>query len=211
MKKIISVSIILTISIYFFSCAETSRKQKGTGTGAAIGAATGAILGQIIGKDTEATMVGAAIGTAGGSLIGYSVSTYMDKQEQELNAALAQSEAASIQRTNDVLVATFNSEVLFDFDSFSLKPGAVAEIGKIAPVLVKYPDTTVVVEGHTDSTGAEAYNQTLSEKRAEAVKDILVQHGLTPDRIETCGYGESQTISSDPAMNRRVKIVIKPI
>ena len=211
MKRIISISIILTMSIYFFSCAGTSREQKGVGMGAAIGAATGAVLGQVIGKDTEATLAGAAIGTAIGGSAGYTVGAYMDKQEQELKVALAQSEAASIQRTKDVLIATFKSELLFDFDSFSLKPGAVVEIGKVATVLVKYPDTTVVVEGHTDSTGAEAYNQKLSAKRAEAVKNTLVQHGLTPDRIETYGYGESQPISSDPAMNRRVKVVIKPI
>ena len=211
MKKIRLITTIFTMSIYLFACAGASTKQKGTGIGAAIGAAGGAILGQAIGNDTESTLIGAAIGTAIGGATGYAVGSYMDKQEEELNAALANSEAASIKRTQDVLIATFKSALLFDFDSFSLKPGANTEISKVANVLIKYPDTLIDVEGHTDSKGSETYNQTLSEKRAKAVKDILVQHGVASSRIQIHGYGESQPISSEDALNRRVNIVIKPI
>ena len=120
-------------------------------------------------------------------------------------------QAASVQRTQDVLTATFKSEVLFDFDSTALKPGAFAELGRVAAVLNKYPQTTITVEGHTDTKGSVTYNQQLSEKRAQAVKDALIQMGVDSSRIQAIGYGESQPISSDDAMNRRVNIVIKPI
>jgi outer membrane protein OmpA-like peptidoglycan-associated protein len=135
----------------------------------------------------------------------------MDRQEQELRAAMAASEAASIQRTQNVLTATFKSGVLFDFDSSTLKPGAYAEMDRVAGILNKYPQTTIRVEGHTDATGSEAYNQVLSEKRAQSVKNALTQRSVDPMRIQTVGYGESQPISSDDAMNRRVNIVIIPI
>jgi outer membrane protein OmpA-like peptidoglycan-associated protein len=135
----------------------------------------------------------------------------MDRQEQELRAVMAASEAANIQRTQDVLTATFKSEVFFDFDSASLKPGGFAEIGRVSGVLNKYPQTTIRVEGHTDSKGSETYNQTLSERRAGAVKNALVQQGVDGMRIIPIGFGESQPISSNDAVNRRVNIVIIPM
>ena len=124
---------------------------------------------------------------------------------------MAASEAASIQRTQNVLTATFKSEVLFDYDSSTLKQGAYAEIGRVANVLNNYSQTNIRIEGHTDSKGSEAYNQVLSEKRALAVKNALTQRGVDPGRVQTVGFGESQPISSNDAMNRRVNIVIIPI
>jgi outer membrane protein OmpA-like peptidoglycan-associated protein len=100
---------------------------------------------------------------------------------------------------------------MFDFDSSTLKPGAYQEMDRVAGILNKYSQTTIRVEGHTDSKGSEAYNQTLSEKRAMAVKNALTQRGVDPLRIQTVGYGESQPISSNDAVNRRVNIVIIPI
>ena len=193
-----------------FSCAGTTNKEKGAKTGVLVGAAGGALLGQAIGRNTTATLIGAGIGAAVGGLTGHQIGAYMDRQEQELRAAMATSEAASIRRTQDVLSATFQSEVLFDFDSSILKPGAYGEIGRVANVLNRYPQTTIRVEGHTDSKGSEAYNQTLSEKRSLAVKSALTQRGVDPARIQTVGFGESQPISSNDAMNRRVVIVIIP-
>jgi len=109
------------------------------------------------------------------------------------------------------LTATFHSEFLFDFDSSTLKPGPYAEIARVANVLNRYPQTTIRVEGHTDAKGSEAYNQALSEKRSLAVKSALTQRGVDPKRIQTVGFGESQPISSNGAMNRRVVIAIIPI
>jgi outer membrane protein OmpA-like peptidoglycan-associated protein len=210
MKKTIAIIASLLLAISLFSCAGPTQQERGAKTGALIGAADGAILGQVIGGHTESTLLGAAIGTAVGGIAGHQIGAYMDRQEQELKAAIAASEAASIQRTHDVLSATFRSEYLFDFDSSTLKPGAYTEIARVADVLNRYPQTTIRVEGHTDSKGSEAYNQTLSEKRALAVKSALTQRGVDPTRIQTVGFGESQPISSDDAMNRRVVIVIIP-
>jgi len=210
MKKTIAIIASLLLAISLFSCAGPTQQERGAKTGALIGAADGAILGQVIGGHTESTLLGAAIGTAVGGIAGHQIGAYMDRQEQELKAAMAASEAASIQRTHDVLSATFRSEYLFDVDTSTLKPGAYTEIARVADVLNRYPQTTLRVEGHTDSKGSEAYNQTLSEKRALAVKSALTQRGVDPTRIQTVGFGESQPISSDDAMNRRVVIVIIP-
>ena len=209
-KTIVSIIVSLTLAMCLFSCAGSSKQTKGATTGALIGAAGGAIAGQAIGRNTEATLLGAAIGTAIGGIAGYSIGAYMDSQEQELRVAMAANDAASIQRTQDVLTATFKSDIFFDFDSSTLKPGAYAEIGRVSDVLNRYPQTTIRVEGYTDSKGSEAYNQNLSQGRALAVKNALIQRGVDPRRIQAIGYGESQPISSSDAMNRRVNIVITP-
>jgi outer membrane protein OmpA-like peptidoglycan-associated protein len=211
MKKVISIVLSLAITVCIFSCAGQTQQQRGAKTGVLIGAATGAILGQVIGRDTEATVIGTGIGAAFGGLAGHQIGAYMDRQEQELRSAMAASEAASVSRTQDVLTATFKGDVFFDFDSATLKPGAHAEIGRVADILTRYPQTTIRVEGHTDATGPETYNQQLSERRAEAVKNALVQRGVDPRRVYTVGFGESQPISSNNAVNRRVNIVIMPI
>ena len=209
-KRVISTIAVLVLSASLFSCATESRSQKGLATGAAIGAAGGALLGQVIGKDTESTLWGAGIGAAIGGLAGHQVGAYMDRQEQELRSALAANEAASIRREQNILTATFKSEVLFDSDSSVLKPGAYAEIARVSDILIRYPHTTIRVEGHTDSKGSETYNQQLSEKRAQAIKNALAQKGVDPNRIQTVGYGESQPISSNDSTNRRVNVVIIP-
>jgi len=211
MRSLVAVFLSFALLICLFSCAAQSRQQRGATTGVLIGAATGAILGQVIGRDTEATLIGTGIGAAIGGLGGHQIGAYMDRQEQELRSAIAASEAASIHRTQDVLTATFKSDFFFDFDSSTLKPGAYTEIGRVAEVLKRYPRTTIRVEGHTDATGPETYNQQLSERRAEAVANALIQRGIDPRRIYTAGFGESQTISSSNAANRRVNIVIMPV
>ncbi len=121
------------------------------------------------------------------------------------------SEAASIRRSQDVLVATFKGETFFDYDSATLLPGGYREVARAASVLNKYDQTQIEVGGHTDSRGSEQYNQQLSMRRAETVKNALVQQGVAPSRIMAIGYGESLPISSNHAMNRRVEIVIIPV
>jgi len=211
MKKLLTTLLIVAMAISLVSCATSSRQQKGTAIGAGVGAAAGAGLGQAIGRDTESTLIGAAIGAAVGGLAGNQIGAYMDRQEQDLRNAMAQSQAASVQRNRNVLQATFDSEVLFDFDSANLKPRSQAELNRVATVLKNYPQTTITVEGHTDASGPEAYNQRLSQRRAQAVKDALVQMDVEEWRVKAVGFGESQPISSSAAQNRRVNIRIDPI
>jgi outer membrane protein OmpA-like peptidoglycan-associated protein len=226
MKRTISMIIIAGLLAALVSCAGTTRRERSTGTGAAIGAGVGAILGQAIGSNTESTILGAGIGAVLGGIAGDQVGAYMDRQEDDLRRAVAASEetarqreatykseteAVVVQRTHDVLTATFRSEVLFDFDSSVIKPGGRSELARVAAVLNKYPQTTILVEGHTDQTGSQEYNLELSERRALAVKNALVEDGVNAHRIRVVGYGKSRPISSDDAANRRVTIVIEPV
>jgi outer membrane protein OmpA-like peptidoglycan-associated protein len=213
MKKTVSHIIICTALVASLtSCASLDTKQKqGTAIGAGVGAGVGAALGQAIGRNTKSTVIGAGIGAALGGLAGNQVGGYMDRQEQELRNVVASSEAASIRRSEDVLVATFKGETFFNHDSSMLLPGGFTEVSRIASILNKYNQTQIEVGGHTDSTGDEQYNQQLSMRRAEAVKNALVQQGINPSRIRTYGYGESRPISSNAATNRRVEITIIPV
>ena len=212
MNKAVSHIVVYSALIALTSCASLDTNQKqGTAVGTGVGAGLGAVLGQVIGGNTKSTLVGAGIGAVVGGIAGNQVGKYMDNQEQELRNVMAASDAASIRRSQDVLVATFKGETFFNHDSAMLLPGGHAEITRIAGVLNKYNQTQIEVGGHTDSTGSEQYNQQLSMRRAEAVKNTLVQQGINPARIRTVGYGESMPISSSDAANRRVEITIVPI
>ncbi|MCP3888674.1 MAG: OmpA family protein [Desulfobulbaceae bacterium] len=212
MKATSSIFISLVLVILLSSCASLDTNQKqGTAIGAGVGAGVGAVLGQAIGGDTESTMIGAGIGAALGGIAGNQAGLYMDKQEQELRNVMARSEAASIRRSQDVLIATFKGEAFFEYDSSSLLPGGYNEVVRMASVLNKYPQTQIEVGGHTDARGSEQYNQQLSLRRARAVERALIQQGVAPSRIRAIGYGESRPISSSHAMNRRVEVVIIPV
>lgn len=207
---ILTVICLMTI----ISCASwqgTSKQTKGTVIGTGAGAAVGAGLGAALGGSTEATLAGAGIGALVGGLAGNQLGAYMDRQEQALQQVAAQSDALSVQRSQDVLTATFKSDVMFDVNSASIKPGAYPEIDNVANILQAYPQTNIRVAGHTDASGSETYNQQLSERRAMSVKNALIQRGVADYRIESIGFGESMPISSSAAMNRRVEVRITPI
>ena len=218
MKKIVA----LTIAIVFLAAGcSTMKENKKTTIGAVSGAVVGAGVGYAIGGGT-----GAGVGTAVGALAGGTIGYMFDKQEREFKQALADSEAASIQREQriideskqreqEVLVLTFKSDFFFDVDSAVLKPGGYKDIDRAAVVLNRYPDTSLRVEGHTDSTGSEDYNLKLSEKRATAVKNELLAQNLEAARIQTIGFGEAKPVAdnnteSGRQLNRRVEIVIIP-
>lgn len=214
MKTLILIGIIGIVAMS--GCAGPQTKTgKGTAYGAAGGAVAGAILGQAIGRDTEGTLIGAAAGAAVGAAAGAGVGHMMDKQEAEMRDALAASEAAAVKREGDLLAITLKGDVGFDLDSDVVRPGLYNELDRIAQIMVKYPQTSILVEGHTDSTGSETYNQQLSERRASSVTSLLVQRGVDAQRINIIGYGESQPVATNDTpegrqMNRRVEIRINP-
>jgi outer membrane protein OmpA-like peptidoglycan-associated protein len=208
---------VLLLMFFLAACAQPmTTTQKGTAVGAGLGAAVGAGIGQAMGKDTKSTLLGAGIGALVGGVAGNQVGAYMDAQEQRMRQEMAAVEGASIQRNANTLTLTFKSNLLFDVDSAGLKPGAHDEMFRVAKVLNEYPQTTLLVAGHTDSTGADDYNQALSERRAEVVKNSLASSGVNPNRIRTVGYGESRPVAGNDTesgrqLNRRVEITIEPL
>jgi outer membrane protein OmpA-like peptidoglycan-associated protein len=213
MKTLIILSAVTLFMVA--SCATESKTKKGAAYGAGGGAIAGAIAGQLIGGNTESTLIGAAIGAAVGGAAGAGVGHMMDKQEQEMRQALADSEAASIRREGNLLAITLRGDVAFDHDSAIVRPGLYTEIDRIANVMLQYPDTVIRVEGHTDSTGTEEYNMDLSARRADSVKNLIVQKGVAPVRLETMAFGESSPVATNDTeagrqMNRRVEIKIAP-
>lgn len=209
MKKFFMITTFIFFAATFFSCA--TKQGTGTAVGAGTGTAVGALLGQLIGGNTESTLIGAGVGAALGGLAGNQFGRYMDRQEKELNNAIAASESASIQREEDLLRATLKGGSYFDFDSSRLQTNVYPELNKISAILIKYPQTSIEVGGHTDTKGSEEYNQRLSERRAGAVANQLIHNGVAAQRIRVVGYGESRPISSNDAMNRRVEIIIMPM
>jgi len=197
-------------------CAQPmTRTEKGALIGTGAGAATGAVLGQAIGRDTGSTLIGAAVGAAVGGVAGGMIGNYMDKQEQAMRRELADIESASIKREQNVLAVTFKSDILFAVDSVALKPGAYDELSRVARVLNQYPQTNITIAGYTDSTGSEAHNRQLSERRAANVKNALVGEGVNPARMTAVGYGEGRPVADNATaegrqLNRRVTILITP-
>lgn len=215
MLRIFNILIIFSFILILIACAPQTNTQKGATYGAAGGAVAGAIIGQVIGGDTEGTLIGTAIGAAVGGAGGAAVGNMMDKQEAEMRQALADSEAAAIRREGNLLAISLRGDVTFDTDSAVVRPGLYSEINRIASILIKYPMTVIQVEGHTDSTGSESYNMDLSGRRAEAVRNLLIQRGVESSRILTMAFGESKPIASNEtnygrAQNRRVEIKVAP-
>ncbi len=208
--------LFVSVSVLVAGCAAPQNKQeKGTRYGAAGGAAVGALLGQAIGGNTQATLIGAGLGALAGGVIGNKVGKSMDEQEAAMRRELAAVEAANIQRTADVLAVTFKSDYLFAVGSANLNAGSFNEISRVSRVLNQYPDTSIQIAGHTDSTGSEQSNKTLSENRADNVKNALVGQGVHPNRISIIGFGESAPIADNSTeagrqLNRRVVITITP-
>ncbi len=214
-KTILSVALCVLLIAGCASTQTQTKTQQGGLYGAAGGAVAGALLGQIIGRDTKGTLIGAAIGAAVGGAGGVAVGKMMDNQERDMREALAASEAAAVSREGNLLAVTFKGDVTFDTGSVTVRPGLTAEIDRVAGVLIQYPQTLVRVEGHTDSVGTEEYNLDLSNRRAVAVKTLLVQRGVSESRLETSGYGETMPVATNDTeagrqRNRRVEIKIAP-
>ncbi len=209
---------IVPVSLLFLlaACAAPQTKTgKGAAYGAAGGAAAGAIAGQVIGRDSESTLLGAGIGAAVGAAAGAGVGHMMDRQEERFRQELATSEAAQVRREGDLLAITLRGDVTFDTGSAHVKPALYSEINRIADVLQQYPQTLIRVEGHTDSVGSDQNNMELSRQRAEAVKELLTQRGVSPARIQVVALGETQPVAPNSTatgrgQNRRVEIKVEP-
>ena len=178
--------------------------------GAAIGAASGAVIGAVIGSTQGSTAKGAIIGAVLGGAAGAAIGSQMDEQAEVLAEEI---EGAEVERVGEGIQVTFDSGILFGFDSSELKDEARSNLSKLQNSLDTYPKTDVLIVGHTDSTGDEGYNQGLSERRARSAADYLVSIGLDRDRIRTEGLGEMEPVADNAtdagqAQNRRVEVAI---
>lgn len=184
-----------------------------TATGATIGAGAGAVLGGAVSGRSDRTK-GAVIGAVVGATVGGLIGRQMDKQEAELRQSMEGS-GVEVMREGDTIRLQAPENITFDTNRADVKPQFQAVLGQLAQSIRQYPGTVVQVEGHTDSTGSAAYNQTLSENRAASVRSHLVQQGVNPARLIAVGYGMTRPIADNStaagrAQNRRVEILIVP-
>jgi outer membrane protein OmpA-like peptidoglycan-associated protein len=184
-----------------------------TAVGILGGAVGGYLLGDLVGgnHDRNAKVIGAGIGAIAGGAVG----NYMDRQEAELRRQTAGT-GVDVIRTGDELVLRMPAGITFPVDSYALQPGVQGTLNEVSQTLASYNQTYVDVLGHTDSTGSDAYNQTLSDRRAQSVADYLSSRGVARARMGIRGFGESQPIASNDdeggrAQNRRVEIKVVPV
>lgn len=205
MRKVIAISMVIALALGSLSCG-WSKKAKG----AAIGAGAGAVVGGVIGKQAGNTAVGAILGAVVGGAAGMYIGSQMDKQAAEMQQDL---QGAKIERIGEGIKITFESGILFDVDKSDVKSAAQTNLTKLAGILNKYPDTDILIEGHTDSTGTLEHNQALSVSRANSVGSYLSNQGVMATRFHLTGYGPSQPVAPNNtvdgrALNRRVEIAV---
>jgi outer membrane protein OmpA-like peptidoglycan-associated protein len=196
---------VVFISAGSIGCKSMNKTQKGV----VIGSAGGAVLGAGVGKAAGNTAVGAIIGAAVGGVTGGIIGRKMDKQAEEIDNI----PGAEVKRVGEGINVTFDSGVLFGFDQSDLTSTASGRISELAAILKKYPDTYILIEGHTDDQGSHSYNDRLSKRRAKSVAEFLTQQSIAGNRIRTAWYGEDQpkfenNSDENKAKNRRVEFAI---
>ncbi|MEM9390797.1 MAG: OmpA family protein [Bacteroidota bacterium] len=199
-------TVLTLVGAMLISSCQVSNTAKGGAIGATAGGALGALIGHKAGNTAVGAIIGAAVGGTAGALIGRK----MDKQAEELQKDL---EGATVQRVGEGILITFNEGLQFDVNSSTVRSSSQSNLTDLSSVLNKYEDTEILIEGHTDDTGSDEYNQTLSEKRSESVKRMLIQKGVVASRMTSIGYGESQPLEDNGTeagrqANRRVEVAI---
>lgn len=191
--------------------SETSKATKGALIGAAAGIAVGLASGDDAVDRRQRALIGAGVGALAGGAVGH----YMDRQEAELRAELAGT-GVSVTRDGDHITLNMPGNITFATDSADLNAGFFEVLGSVTKVLKEFDQTVVEVAGHTDSTGSDAYNQQLSERRAQTVTDYFLSRNISAQRFITIGLGESMPIADNSTaagrqLNRRVEITLVPV
>ena len=187
-------------------CAGMSQKERGAVIGATAGAAVGGVIGNQTGSTARGAIIGAVVGGAAGAVIGHQ----MDQQAKELEQNIP---GATIARVGEGIAVTFSSGILFPYNSTDILPAGRANLDQLAVSLQKYPDSDILIVGHADSDGSDAYNLDLSQRRAAAASAYLQAKGVPASRLHATGKGESEPIASNDTeagkqQNRRVEIAI---
>ncbi|WP_300437531.1 OmpA family protein [Christiangramia sp.] len=204
---------ILVVSSLLFGC-EATRNANNKQKGAVIGATGGAVIGGVIGNNTGdgntalGSIIGGVVGGAAGAIIG----DRMDKQAKQIEEEIP---GAEVERVGEGINVTFDesSGVYFDTEKYNINSKSQATLNKLADIFKEYPQSNILVEGHTDNTGSDSYNLTLSKNRAQAVTGYLVDNGIDRGRFTTKWYGESQpkydnSTAEGRSKNRRVELAI---
>lgn len=197
---------LLVAGLLIGGCGVLSSTEEGAIIGAGAGAAGGAAIGKAVGNTAEGAVLGAVIGGTAGAIIGQR----MDRKAQELDDDL---EHAEVQRVGEGIIVTFDSGLLFDFDSATLRDDARRDLREFAASMNDFEETNILIVGHTDSVGAESYNEQLSERRAQSAGNYLDQQGIASNRLTITGKGETEPVAPNETaegrqLNRRVEIAI---
>jgi outer membrane protein OmpA-like peptidoglycan-associated protein len=200
------ISTVLALSLLMSGCSQWSKTAKGGVLGGGAGAAAGAVIGKTLGNTAAGAIAGAAVGGTVGAIIG----RQMDKKATELEENL---EKAEIQRVEEGIAVSFDTGLLYDFDSAELRPEAKENLRQLAKIMGEDDNTELLIVGHTDSVGRESYNQNLSERRADSAADYIIMQGIGADRVDTEGRGETEPIADNDTEagrqeNRRVEVAI---
>jgi outer membrane protein OmpA-like peptidoglycan-associated protein len=210
MMNVLSKKLTVAVAIAglgLSGCASMNNTEKG----AVAGAGAGGVLGAVIGKQTGSTARGAILGAVLGGAAGAIIGRRMDRQAQELEGELGQ--GADVSRVGEGIAVTFASGILFPFNSDQVLPAGRGNLSELAQSLQRYPETEVLIVGHTDNVGSDEYNMGLSMRRAESAKNYLVSQGIQPGRIRTAGRGETEPVADNTTeagrqSNRRVEVAI---
>jgi outer membrane protein OmpA-like peptidoglycan-associated protein len=187
-------------------CQSLSNKERGAIIGAAAGAGVGGVIGNQTGSTARGAIIGAVVGGAAGAIIGHQ----MDQQAKEIKQQIP---GAVVERVGEGIQVTFESGLLFDYNSDRIKPTAAENLRNLARSLNNYPNTDLVIVGHTDDIGSDQFNQDLSQRRARAAANYLASLGVSSGRLRTYGRGESEPVAANTneasrAQNRRVEVAI---
>lgn len=200
------VAVLLPLAFALSACASLSGKQKGAGIGAAAGGVVGGVIGNQTGSTARGAIIGAVVGGVAGGIIGHQ----MDQQAKGIQQTVT---GATVERVGEGIQVTFASGLLFNFDASQILPTAGVNLSNLATSLNQYPNTNVLIVGHTDASGAADYNQALSERRAQSAADYLVSQGVSASRVHTMGRGKMEPVATNDtdagrALNRRVEVAI---
>lgn len=205
MRGIPLVALLLTFGL-ISACSSWGHRETGAAVGAGAGGAVGAVIGNQTGSTARGAIIGAAVGGTAGAIIGHR----MDQQAEELEMEVP---GAIVERVGEGIHVTFASGLLYDFDSSEIRPAAAENLRNLAISLARYPDTELLIVGHTDSTGSDTYNQELSSRRSDAALRYLIGDGVDGSRMHATGRGRWEPIATNETeagrqANRRIEVAI---
>ncbi len=200
------LAVLATVAVSSAACASWGKKETGGAIGAAAGAAIGGVIGNQTGSTARGAIIGAVVGGATGAIIGHQ----MDQQAKELQLEIP---GATVTRIGEGIAVTFASGLMYDFDSDGIRAEAATNLQNLAASLRKYPNTSLLVVGHTDALGSTSYNQDLSFRRANAAMNYLGRYGVNASRVSASGRGEAEPLGSNETeagrqLNRRIEVAI---